>query len=111
MAIAVLRAETVPDLVSVAQQATAALETILAEAINRVRARVSADGGIAAALFDREQRATHGLAWLATYVEAVRQLAAYAGRMSEADRLARSRNSSYGSGLANISRRSSAASR
>ncbi len=37
MAIAVLRAETVPDLVSVAQEATAALETILAEAINKVR--------------------------------------------------------------------------
>ena len=32
-------------------------------------------------LFDREQRATHGLAWLATYVEAVRQLAAYTERM------------------------------
>ncbi|MGB7578765.1 MAG: acyl-CoA dehydrogenase family protein, partial [Pseudolabrys sp.] len=31
---------------------------------------------------DREQRATHGLAWFATYVEAVRQLAAYAGRMA-----------------------------
>ena len=35
-----------------------------------------------ARLFDREQRATHGLAWLATYVEAVRQLAAYAERMA-----------------------------
>jgi (2S)-methylsuccinyl-CoA dehydrogenase len=38
-------------------------------------------------LFDREQRATHGLAWIATYVEAVRQLAAYAVRLSEAGRL------------------------
>ncbi len=32
-------------------------------------------------VFDREQRATHGLAWLATYVEALRQLVAYAERM------------------------------
>jgi (2S)-methylsuccinyl-CoA dehydrogenase len=32
-------------------------------------------------LFDREQRATHGLAWLATYVEAIRQLGLYAERM------------------------------
>ena len=32
-------------------------------------------------MFDREQRATHGLAWLATYVEAIRQLAAYAERL------------------------------
>jgi (2S)-methylsuccinyl-CoA dehydrogenase len=37
--------------------------------------------------FDREQRATHGLAWLATYVEAIRQLAAYAERMSRAGKL------------------------
>lgn len=87
MAIAALRAETVPDLVSVAHEAAGALDSILADAINKVRARVSADGGIAARLFDREQRATHGLAWLATYAEAVRQLAAYAGRMSEAGRL------------------------
>ena len=36
-----------------------------------------------ARLLDREQRATHGLAWFATYVEAVRQLAAYAERMQE----------------------------
>ena len=35
------------------------------------------------ACFDREQRATHGLAWLATYVEAIRQLAAYAQRLSD----------------------------
>ena len=34
------------------------------------------------AAFDREQRATHGLAWLATYVEALRQLAAYAERLA-----------------------------
>ena len=43
-------------------------------------------------MFDREQRATHGLAWLATYVEAVRQLAAYAERMTGAARSARSRS-------------------
>lgn len=37
-----------------------------------------------ARVFDREQRATHGLAWLATYVEAIRQLAAYAERLQAA---------------------------
>ena len=40
-----------------------------------------------AAIFDREQRATHGLAWLATYVEALCQLASYAERMQAAGRL------------------------
>jgi (2S)-methylsuccinyl-CoA dehydrogenase len=87
MSLAALRAETVPDLISVAQTAAGALETILAEAISKVRARVTADGKIAGSLFDREQRATHGLAWLATYVEAVRQLGAWAERMSAEGRL------------------------
>ena len=39
-----------------------------------------------AKLFDREQRAAHGLSWFATYVEAIRQLAAYAERMTAAGR-------------------------
>src|SRR5262249_51492638 len=39
-----------------------------------------------ASAMDREQRASHGLAWLATYVEAVRQLAAFAERMETAGR-------------------------
>jgi (2S)-methylsuccinyl-CoA dehydrogenase len=46
-----------------------------------VRQRVTEDDQVIDALVDREQRATHGLAWLATYVESVRQLAAYAERM------------------------------
>ena len=46
-----------------------------------VRAAGDAEGRPVARLLDREQRATHGLAWLATYVEALRQLAAYAERM------------------------------
>ena len=48
----------------------------------KVRERVVVEGQPVGRLFDREQRATHGLAWLATYVEAVRQLAAYAERMT-----------------------------
>ncbi|MEZ5785076.1 MAG: acyl-CoA dehydrogenase family protein, partial [Xanthobacteraceae bacterium] len=87
MSLAALRAETVPDLISVAQTAAGALETILAEAISKVRTRVTADGKIAGTLFDREQRATHGLAWLATYADAVRQLGAWAERMSDEGRL------------------------
>ena len=39
---------------------------------------------MASRLFDSEQRATHGLAWLATYVEAIRQLGLYAQRLADA---------------------------
>ena len=75
------------DPVAMAGEATAALEGLLADATLAVRTRVSASGQVSSRLLDREQRATHGLAWLATYVEAVRQLAAYAERMRAAGRL------------------------
>jgi (2S)-methylsuccinyl-CoA dehydrogenase len=74
-------------------RALSAIETLLAEAIASVRARVDDKGRISAAAIEREQRAAHGLAWLATYVEAVRQLLAYSerlkgeGRLGETERL------------------------
>jgi len=70
-----------------AQDATQIAETLLAEAKAAVRQRVMVDNRPVDRLLDREQRATHGLAWLATYVEAIRQLAAYAERMHEAGNL------------------------
>ncbi|HEY5226467.1 MAG TPA: acyl-CoA dehydrogenase family protein, partial [Methylovirgula sp.] len=72
------------ELVGLSREATAALDALLADAVIKVRERVVVEGHPIARLFDREQRATHGLSWLATYVEAVRQLAAYTKRMSEA---------------------------
>ncbi len=72
--------------ISLAGEATAALEALLADATRKVRARVELDGRIVGKRFDSEQRATHGLAWLATYVEAVRQLTSYATRMTERGR-------------------------
>jgi (2S)-methylsuccinyl-CoA dehydrogenase len=70
------------DLVGFAREAITAVDALLGDAIARVRERVSVEGHVVARLLDREQRAAHGLAWLATYVEAVRQLAAYAERMA-----------------------------
>ncbi|MEJ2625246.1 MAG: acyl-CoA dehydrogenase family protein [Pseudolabrys sp.] len=80
---------TVPDdqLVELARDAAAALEALLADATAKVRERVVVEGRVVGKLAEREQRATHGLAWLATYVEAVRQLAAYAERMVRDDAL------------------------
>jgi (2S)-methylsuccinyl-CoA dehydrogenase len=69
------------DLIAMAQDAVGAIEALLADAISKVRQRVAVDGHIVPRLFDREQRAAHGLAWLAAYVEAVRQFAAYAERI------------------------------
>ena len=72
------------ELVELSRDATAALDALLADAIAKVRERVVVEGQVTAQLLDREQRATHGLAWLATYVEAVRQLAVYTERMAAA---------------------------
>jgi (2S)-methylsuccinyl-CoA dehydrogenase len=49
-----------------------------------VHARGGAAGGR-----DAEQAAAHGLAWLATYVEALRQMLGWANRLTSADRFGR----------------------
>ena len=87
MSTAASRSTKDPELNGLIREATAVLDALLADATAKVRERVSSKGQVDGARFDREQRATHGLAWLATYVEAVRQLAAYAERMSKAGKL------------------------
>src|SRR5215831_16899277 len=78
------RTDTGSGTVLLAQEAIAAAEALLADATLEVRARVTVDGRTVSRMLDREQRAAHGLAWLATYVQALRQLAAYAGRARDA---------------------------
>src|SRR3954447_2071433 len=79
--------ETGFHLIRQAHDAVAAMDALLADATRTVGGRVASEGRISAKLLDREQRATHGLAWFATYVEAVRQLAAYAERLNDAGQL------------------------
>ena len=82
MPMAASRSAAENDLVELARDATAALDALFADAVAKVRERVVVEGHVVARLLDREQRATHGLSWFATYVEAVRQLTAYAERMA-----------------------------
>jgi (2S)-methylsuccinyl-CoA dehydrogenase len=72
-----------PDVISMLDDAVSAADSLFADARRAVAERVTIEGRTVSRVFDREQRATHGLAWLATYVEAIRQLAAYARRMTE----------------------------
>nr|WP_319384357.1 acyl-CoA dehydrogenase family protein [uncultured Roseibium sp.] len=84
MSTAALTAAETPE--SLAEQTAAAVDTLdrlLDLAAQRVRVLVTADGRVSSRLMEQEQRATHGLAWLATYVESLRQLDAYAQRLSE----------------------------
>src|ERR1700728_1610988 len=72
------------ELMTALRQAVEACEALLADARRAVAGRVTLDGRPLARALDREQRATHGLAWLATYVEAIRRLAAYGARLPAA---------------------------
>jgi (2S)-methylsuccinyl-CoA dehydrogenase len=75
------RREAGVKLIALTREATLVTERLLADAVRAVRERVSVEAHTVGRIFDREQRATHGLAWLATYVEAIRQLSAYTERM------------------------------
>jgi (2S)-methylsuccinyl-CoA dehydrogenase len=65
-----------------AMAAVSAAERVLAEAKKGVAAKVEAQGGI-----DNVQHAAHGLAWLATTVEGLRQMAGWASRLKDEGRL------------------------
>ena len=65
---------------SFAKSASAALN-FLSEARSVVASKVISDGKLNSKLLDREQRAVHGLAWIATTVEALVQTAAWAERL------------------------------
>ncbi len=83
---AVKAAEMQPTLSERTSAIVHKLDGLLDLAAQRVRERVTVDGRISSSRMEEEQRATHGLAWLATYVEALRQLDAYAQRLTESGR-------------------------
>ena len=73
-----------PVLNNLLDQTKAALgpaEALLARAKEVVRAQVSEDGKVNAGLLETEQTAAHGLAWIATYVESLRQMQGWAERL------------------------------
>ncbi len=78
---ATMETAILPDLLALTKQTLGPLEDLLNIARASVRERVIEDGKVSAARIDRNQTAAHGLAWLATYVEALRQMHGWAGRL------------------------------
>ncbi len=76
-----------PDLLTLTGEALVAADELLAKAKSRVRDRVSEGDRISGRLMDVEQIAAHGLAWLATYVEALREMHGWAARLETEDKL------------------------
>ncbi len=70
-----------PDLLDLTGAAVAPAEAILDKAVEVLKAKVVKDGRVSGALIETHQTAAHGLAWLATYVEALRQMQKWAERM------------------------------
>ena len=69
------------------REALSAAERLVGAAGQRLRELVGRDGRIDAALINRQQFAVHGFAWYATYLEALRQSLAWAGRLQAEGRL------------------------
>jgi (2S)-methylsuccinyl-CoA dehydrogenase len=70
------------DILTLSRSAAGTVTELVTDATRRVRARVTMDGRISSERLEAEQHAAHGLAWLATYAEATRQLADYAERLA-----------------------------
>jgi (2S)-methylsuccinyl-CoA dehydrogenase len=73
-----------PDLLATTQQALESLDTLLEEAKGAVKSLVAKDGRISSSLMEQHQAAAHGLSWLATYHESMRQMQNWATKLTEA---------------------------
>ncbi|WP_319825588.1 acyl-CoA dehydrogenase family protein [Thalassovita sp.] len=70
-----------PDLMALTSAAIAPAEQVLETATNALRGMVSTDDRVSATLIEANQSAVHGLSWLATYVESLRQMQNWAERL------------------------------
>ena len=66
------------DLLNLTAAAIAPVEAVFERAKASVKARVSEDGRVSGALIEANQTAAHGLAWLATYTQSLKQMQAWA---------------------------------
>ena len=75
-----------PNLLTLTGAAIAPVETIFDKARAHLRDLVVAEGRVSAKLVEANQDAAHGLAWLATYLESLRQMQGWAERMTTESR-------------------------
>ena len=73
-----------PDLQALTAAALPEVEALFGQARDGLKAQVSTGGKVSNQALEARQFQAHSLSWLATYVEALRQLNAWAGRLSEA---------------------------
>ncbi|MFD1341965.1 acyl-CoA dehydrogenase family protein [Litorisediminicola beolgyonensis] len=71
-----------PDLLSLTGASVAPAQAVFDAAKTALRGMVEVDGKVSADKLEEHQTAAHGLAWLATYVESLRQMHRWAERLS-----------------------------
>jgi len=76
-----------PHLLDRCDASVLAGDRLLSEARRTLARRLAPEGKISRTLLNRDQRAAHALAWFATYVEALRQMARWARRLERDGRL------------------------
>src|SRR6056297_2565762 len=81
--IAMVNAVVLDDLLTLTDAAIAPAQGILDTALAHMRQTVVVDGRVSGAAVEANQDAAHGLAWLATYVEALRQMQTWATGLTE----------------------------
>lgn len=73
-----------PDLLTLCREAQDAADDVFAAARRQVTDMCSENGKVSGPLVDANQVAAHGLSWLATYVEGLRQMLGWAERLEGA---------------------------
>ena len=73
----------IPELLRTTAATLPSLEALLTGAREAVALQVTRDGRVSGAALEENQHTAHGLAWIATYVEALRQMQAWADRGNE----------------------------
>ncbi|MEL6208003.1 MAG: acyl-CoA dehydrogenase family protein, partial [Pseudomonadota bacterium] len=76
-----------PDLLALTKAAVGPAEALLEVACDRVRAMTLDGDRVSGTLVEQHQTAAHGLAWLATYVESLRQMQLWAERLESEGKL------------------------
>jgi (2S)-methylsuccinyl-CoA dehydrogenase len=77
-------APLLPDLLALTSAALPQVEALYAQAREALRDMVSEEGKVSSAALERHQYAAHGLSWLATYLEGLRKMQAWAERLQGA---------------------------
>jgi (2S)-methylsuccinyl-CoA dehydrogenase len=77
----------ISDILTLAKSTLPAVQSLLDDATANLREKVVSDGRVSGALLEQHQDAAHALSWLATYSQALHQMAAWADRLNSDGKL------------------------